>query len=230
MEKSETEECKVGGVGWSRPKWIRAGLWRQIHQEWTSYGLKRDLNVSHITPVARIPLSIRQIEDRDISSLLQRDPLFITRKERLEVANRLAHLAERIPTCYVAVDCHQDRACFMQWLMTHEHNEAIRRFFRGRFPALSADEALLENAYTPPQYRGLGIMAHAMSAIAERALDLDRRYVITFVLHDNPASLKGCAKAGFHPFTIRKDSHLLFHLIRRREFLPLPQSTAQRAL
>jgi hypothetical protein len=227
MKKSATEEGKVGGVGWGRPKWIRARLWKQIHQEWTSYGLKRDLTVPHITPAARIPLSIREIQDRDIPHLLGLESLFTARKERLEVANRLAHLAERIPTCYVAVDCHQDRACFMQWLMTHEHNEAIRRFFRGRFPALSADEALLENAYTPPQYRGLGIMAYAMSAIAERALDLGRRYVITFVLQDNPASLKGCAKAGFYPFTIRRDSHLLFHLIRRREFLPLPQSTAQ---
>jgi RimJ/RimL family protein N-acetyltransferase len=106
----------------------------------------------------------------------------------------------------------------MQWLMLADQNERIQKFFRGRFPRLGADEALLENAYTPPEYRGKGIMSTAMSLITERARSYGCRYVITFVSKDNTPSLKGCAKAGFYPFLVRHDSHTLFHLIRSRRF------------
>lgn len=202
-------------------KRLYTGVKRQICQEWVSYGLKRDLLVEHEPPVARVPVHIRPFQERDIADLFSLDPRFNSRQERLEVANRMAHLAERIPTCYVAVDQEKDKACFMQWLMTHDSNSHIQRFFRRRFPRLSSDEALLENAYTPPAYRGLGLMSCAMSLVAQKAAERGCRYVITFVLSDNPASLKACAKAGFSPYTIRRDSHLLFHLIRCREFAPL---------
>jgi hypothetical protein len=194
---------------------------RQIRQEWFSYGLKRDLHAQHTTPQARIPIYIREFQERDAGALFRLAPPHSTRQERLEVANRLALLAEGVPACFVAVDEQHDTPCFVQWLMTYEHNDKIQRFFRGRFPLLAPDEALLENAYTPPQYRGLGIMSLAMALVAERAIDRGCRFVITFVQRDNSASLKGCARAGFAPFLIRRDTHFLFHLIRRRTFTPL---------
>lgn len=191
---------------------------RQLHQTWISYGLRRDLTREHMTPTAQIPLSIRELQERDIPQLFTASRQAWARKERLEVAHRIAHLAERIPTCFVAVDDRTGRPCFMQWLMLADQNERIKKFFRDRFPTLRADEALLENAYTPPEYRGKGVMSTAMSLIAERARNYGCRYVITFVAKDNTASLKGCAKAGFYPFLVRHDSHSLFHLIRSRRF------------
>jgi RimJ/RimL family protein N-acetyltransferase len=118
----------------------------------------------------------------------------------------------------VAVDLEREKPCYMQWLMGSSCNDAIQSFFSGRFPILTADQALLENAYTPPSYRGQGIMSAAMSLIALKAKELGCRYVLTFVSQDNTASLKGCEKAGFYPFMVRRDSHLLFRLIRRRKF------------
>jgi GNAT superfamily N-acetyltransferase len=87
---------------------------------------------------------------------------------------------------------------------------------------LLGDEALLEGAHTPVAYRGKGIMAEAMALIAERARDFGARYVLTFVEHDNVASLKGCKKAGFAPHLIRHDQVFLFHLLRRLRFEPFP--------
>jgi GNAT superfamily N-acetyltransferase len=201
-------------------------LLRQLHQTWVSYGLRRDLSQEHAPPEAGIPLTIRELQERDIPELLDAASRLQGRKEQLEAAHRLAHLAEHIPTCYVAVDANTQRPCFMQWLMLADQNERIKRFFRGRFPLLRPDEALLENAYTPLEYRGKGIMSAAMSRIAEMARGYGCRYVITFVSKDNTASLKGCAKAGFHPFLVRRDSHVLFHLIRSRRFEPLADRLA----
>jgi RimJ/RimL family protein N-acetyltransferase len=107
--------------------------------------------------------------------------------------------------------------------MTSFTNERIQSFFKGRFPLLEADEALLENAYTPPAYRGKGVMSSAMARIAELATDRGVRHVMTFIHQDNVPSLKGCAKAGFRPYLMRKDDHACFHLIRRRSFEQLPR-------
>jgi GNAT superfamily N-acetyltransferase len=193
-------------------------LKRQIHQSWESYGLRRDLANAHLAPQAKIAIAIRELSVWDIDRLLPRDGSGLIRKERLEIANRIEHLAARIPTCYVAIEQETDKPCYMQWLMGSRYNDQIQSFFRGRFPVLSRDQALLENAYTPPTYRGQGIMSAAMSLIAQKAQETGARYVLTFVARDNTASLKGCAKAGFYPFMVRKDSHTLFRLIRRRRF------------
>jgi GNAT superfamily N-acetyltransferase len=197
---------------------FRHRVGRLVRQEWTAYGLRRDLDHPHASPTPRISIAIREIEDRDIEQMFVERAPALPRKERLEIANRMAHLAERIPTCYVAIDRERNTPCFVQWLMTASANEQIARFFRGRFPALQGNEALLENAYTPPQYRGQGIMPAAMSMIAEHAREFGCRYVHTYVLKDNVPSLKGCSKAGFSPFIVRRDIHLLFHLIRYRTF------------
>lgn len=196
---------------------------RLARQEWLAYGLRRDLDKPHDTPNSRIPIEVREIEDRDIERVFAGYAPGLGRKEKLEILNRLAHLAERIPTCYVAIDRECDMPCFVQWLMTSSANEQIARFFKGRFPMLQNNEALLENAYTPPQYRGQGIMPAAMSMIAERAREFGCRYVHTYVLKDNVPSLKGCSKAGFSPFVVRRDVHLFFHLIRRRTFNRIAQ-------
>ncbi len=84
------------------------------------------------------------------------------------------------------------------------------------------DEALLENAYTPVNYRGMGIMAAAMALIAERAAEFDARYVLTFVGVDNIASLKGCERAGFLPYLVRKQEQYCFNLVRKLAFEALP--------
>ena len=190
----------------------------QLHHEWVSYGLRRDLLDIQQPVKARIPLSIRALQQDDIRHVLPVDDLSLDRKERLEVRSRREHLESDIPTPYVAVDLRTDTPCFIQWLMGPEHNDKIQSFFKGRFPILESNEMLLENAYTPVAYRNKGVMPAAMAMIAERATQLGRRYVITFVLHDNVPSLKGCTKAGFQPYLIRRDTQTLFNLFKRRQF------------
>jgi hypothetical protein len=196
----------------------------QLHQEWVSYGLRRDLLNIQKPFKARIPLAIRALQQDDIQHVLPVDDPNLDREERLEIASRREHLQYDIPTPYVAVDLRTDTPCFIQWLMGPEHNDKIQSFFKGRFPILGSNEMLLENAYTPVAYRSKGIMPAAMAMIAERALQLGRRYVITFVLHDNVPSLKGCTKAGFEPYMIRRDTQTLFNLFKRRQFTRIPSS------
>ena len=134
----------------------------------------------------------------------------------------MSFLGEEIPTCYVAVT-QAGAPCYMQWLISSEYNDSILSRFNHVFPLLAPDEALLENAFTPEAYRGLGIMSFAMAHIAKKAESLNARWVITFVEKDNVPSLKGCKKAGFVPYLLRDDRWFLFH--RRLTWTPLPDGT-----
>jgi hypothetical protein len=213
-----------GELGMTSPRGLYSFMVRQVFREWNAYGLRRDLTVPWSAPPARIPLVVRELRDDDMPHIFEVEGGDCSRRARLERMHRLAFLAERVQTPYVAIDVRRDRPCFLQWLMTAAENDTIQRYFRGRFPPLAADEALLEYAYTPAFYRGNGIMPAAMAMIAERASELGVRYVLTFVLRENSAALKGCSKAGFSPFVIRRDRHYAFRLIRRRSFVPLKGS------
>lgn len=218
MNRLNKLRSTLSELGLNSPAGLSKFMFRQVYREWNAYGLRRDLQIKFATPAARIPISVRELRDGDIPLLFDGKGDSNSRSSRLETMRRMEFLAERVPTPYVAVDLLRNRPCFLQWLMTSEVNVAIQSFFRGRFPVLAPDEALLEYAYTPAQYRGNGIMPAAISMIALKALERDARYVMTFVLRENTAALKGCSRAGFSPFVIRRDKHYMFRLIRRRTF------------
>jgi RimJ/RimL family protein N-acetyltransferase len=89
-------------------------------------------------------------------------------------------------------------------------------------------EALLENAYTPPAYGGLGIMSAAMARIAEQASAFGATDVLTFVDQQNIASLKGCERAGFYPDLLYRRVQIGFGLIKRDVFETLSPDDPRR--
>jgi RimJ/RimL family protein N-acetyltransferase len=183
--------------------------------------LARKASESSTEPSAKIPISVRPYEPRDAVSLFSENDPKAAAAEAGEIEWRKSHLAAGIPTCFVAVDDRTGAACYMQWLMGADQNSAIQQHLWG-FPILKPHQALLENAYTPPAYRGQGIMAAAMWQIAGKAFDKGLTEVLTFVTKDNIPSLKGCEKAGFHPVMTHNANSYLFGLVNRHIFGPLP--------
>lgn len=203
---------------------LAAGLRRRIgaglYREYISYGLRRDLSEPYVAPPAKVPIRVRELVDSDVEILCPAREAGLSADDRGVVNWRARVIEARIPRCFVAVDLRTQEPCYIQWLIGAEHNEQIQTL--GSFPVLRPDEALLENAYTPSQYRGMGIMSAAMALIAERAADIDARYVLTFVDHDNVASLKGCQRAGFCARLLRRERRYCFGLFRTLRFENLP--------
>jgi len=190
------------------------------------YGLSRDLNVPFEKPNAKIPIEVRLATEDDLRQLL----FFESSQsvdDRLEIAWRRAFAERGAKRCFVAVDQRDNKPCYMQWLFGAKDNPFIAEL--GGFPLLKPHEALLENAYTPAQYRGLGIMPAAMARIAEHAADIGASQVITFVDEDNIPSLKGCQRAGFHPSLLHHRVQMAFGLIKRHDFEPLAENDPRRA-
>ncbi|HEX6981420.1 MAG TPA: GNAT family protein [Balneolaceae bacterium] len=137
----------------------------------------------------------------DHEELKRSFPELVNKRRKLVKAN--------IPNCYVAVT-DDDTPCYLQWLMGPEQNERIQSFFGKAFPKLDKDEALLEGAFANPAFRGMGVMPEAMSKITTEAVNIGVHRVITFVSIGNIPSLKGCKRAGFSPYVLKKDRRFLF--------------------
>ena len=197
-------------------------LRRRLWSDWTHYGLSRDLDVPFLAPDAKIPLEIRTLREGDLPKLLGMDADYVSARGPYVRMHRLNFVGESIGTCYVAAT-NGDEPCYMQWLMRASENDGIKRYFKGIFPVLDQDEALLEYAFTREDYQGQGIMPAAMARIAEKAQGHGARRVITFVDHHNVPALKGCQRAGFSPYLIRVDRWRLFR--RRVTFRTLPPKT-----
>lgn len=196
---------------------VRRKLWSGAD----AVGLGRDLRVAHAAPTAKIPITVRPMVAADAGAILE-DTATLSTEEKWDRRSRRLLLESGIGRPYVAVTA-DDEPCYVQWLFSCEDNDDVQRFFKGIFPILEPGSALLEGAFTPTAHRGKKIMSEGMSLIAERAADLDAHHVLTFVGTDNPASLKGCARAGFAEEIARRvDTHFGRTSIT---FRPLPSPT-----
>lgn len=197
-------------------------LWRRIYSDRITYGLVRDLSRECERAQSRVTFTVRPLRPGDVPKLLA-----ISREQNSsDVYDRLRRqrlLDYGIETCYVAVTEHGD-PCFMQWLIGHQQNTKVNAFFGGEYPSLQPDEMLMENAFIPEKYRGQGVMAAAMRMIAEHAKVRKARRIITFVGDNNIASLKGCQRAGFVPYLLRREKWRFF--ISRFHFENLPAGSA----
>lgn len=193
-----------------------AGRMQQgFYSEFMGYGLRRDLGQPLEKPQAKIPLYIRPLKVEDLGILL---PLMsdLEDSEKKQIIWR-RHFYKKIPNgCFVAIDARTDKPCYMQWLLGSNDNPSLARF--KSFPRLERKEALLEQAYTIPSHRGLGIMSAAMAEIAERAEDFGAEHVFTFVEGKGKASLKACRHAGFEPYLLHRRIQIGYGTIVRNSF------------
>ncbi len=202
---------------------LRLGLYSKSMR----YGLCRDLGVPFEKPSAKIPIEVRPATEADLRSLLSLNDSQ-DNHDRLEIAWRRAFADKGAKRCFVAIDQRDGNPCYMQWLFNAVDNDFIQRL--GGFPLLDKHEALLENAYTPAKYRGLGIMSAAMALIAERADDIGASHVLTFVDDHNIPSLKGCQRAGFYPHLLHHRMQMAFGLVKRNEFERLAATDPRRTM
>lgn len=199
---------------------IGAILGTKLWYEERAVGLMRDVSVPFPLPQALIPISIRAALPDDVRRMLDVTEPGISPTERHDRASRLHLYDAGFSGCYVGITA-ENTPCFIQWLIPATENRLLQRSFGGIFPNLTADEALMEGAYTPVAFRGQRIMPAAMALLAEEAAHLGATRALTFVGAENVASLKGCERAGFTPYMARHAVHRLGY--RRTEFIPLPQ-------
>lgn len=186
------------------------------------YVLRRDLAIPFQTLPAKVALILRELREDDKSFIFGINSRIITSEEAKERIRRHYLLESKIKTCYVGIT-EDNKPCYVQWLIGPEENEKVRTFYPMGFPPLAKDEMLLEGAYTPVPYRGQGIMAHAMSKIAQIGGNNGARWISTVVNKSNIPSLRGCKRAGFAPFMMKEEKWRIFR--RKITYTLLPEGT-----
>jgi GNAT superfamily N-acetyltransferase len=183
-----------------------------------------DAETARVRPIpsARIALEIRPMVRADLEALA-REVAGTTARERWEVATRLRLFDAGLGSPLVALTA-DGRVVHTQWLFLPPDNAGLQAYFGGAFAALRDGEALLEGLYTPPAWRGLGIMpaATVLSTLEARARGAARAIIVVAI--DNLPSLKGCAKAGYTPCRLRLQRWTM--LRRTVRFVPLPAELA----
>jgi hypothetical protein len=209
---TEVGDSRLAALGSKVMRRLKAGPYGQRIR----IGLRRDLTIPFPAPPAHIPISLRAFRPDDLSALVPMADGPAAARERADIEWRLRMVEQHslLSRCFVAVDQTADRPCHIQWLTTG-YSDAIRK--AAGLPALSLDEALLENAYTPSAYRGMGIMSAVTARIAASAARSGARYVIAFI----DASLRGAQRAGLSPWQIETQRQYAFGLVRRARFEPV---------
>lgn len=207
--KSSTLRAVGGMVRRGQVVDLTSAVRDKLYGERRAVGLRRDLHEPFESPDARMPISVRPAQADDVARLLRPSP-DDSASDLLDKAARQAIADAGLRVCWVAVT-EDGTPCYMQWLLDASQRDEVHEHFKGTFPPLTPDTALLEGAYTPPEHRGQRIMPAAMARIAAHAGQLGARYVITFVGDGNVPSLKGCERAGFAPYLRRTERFRLGH-------------------
>ena len=193
-----------------------------VHDDACYYGLCREHDQPYPDPPkANLDIKVRPLESRDADIIFGRELEKASGNDKYQLAKRSQLYQYDVPTCYVAVT-ENDEPCYMQWVITSDYNDQIQEFFKGTFPILQPNEALMEYAFTLPDWRRNRIMSEAMSRIAEQAFMSGVERLITFVGINNIGSLKGCKRAGFSPYNLSIHKWRLFR--PSTEFVSLPDN------
>ena len=177
-----------------RIKYLWTVFVRQIYFEEVAFGFKRDLNKEFKKPRALMELSVRKSDNSDNTFFKD---------------NPNNGLINHFKTCYVAVT-KEAIPCSRLWLIDSSQNKKLINIWRGTFPKLKLDELLIENVFTVPKYRGMGIVSVFMHQISEEAKKLGANYVITFGAVNNANTSRAYNYAGFDPYVLRTVKWFLF--------------------
>lgn len=175
-------------------KLIWAAFIRRINSEALAFGFKKDLSVAH-----PMPRTLRKISTRVFNS---DDEVYFT-------DNANDRLIFQFQTCYVGVTG-DNIPCSRLWLIDASQNPKLKAVWGDNFPTLNEDEVLLENLFTLPKYRGMGIMPSIMHQIANKSKAEGAKYAITFGAVNNTNTSRSYHYAGFQPYILRKVKWFLF--------------------
>jgi GNAT superfamily N-acetyltransferase len=190
---------------------------RHVYSDHVALGLRRPVAAPFPTPKPGMALEIRPVSSPDA-------PLFkATAPHRIVEGREATYLLESgIRTCYVAVT-KDGEPCYVQYLVDPSQTSKLRTLQRDMLLPLDRDEALLAAAFSPPRYRGRGIMLHVVPELAKKAGDLGARWLVLYASAGNLPMLKACKWCGFEPFVLRRTRSRFFG--RRSSFTPLPEGT-----
>ncbi len=181
----------------------------RIYSSTEYHGLLRDLSQPISAIETLLPTRIRALDSEYLPLLFN---IHAPGLSSLEVTDRLyrqALFTAGLRSPYVAVT-REGRPCAAMWLIPASENRNLAEVSNGAFPVLRDDEMLLEGLFTLNEFRHKRIMLASVTEALSIAKVAGARTVLSFVEHENLASLRCLRRAGFNDHLVKRESWFLF--------------------
>jgi GNAT superfamily N-acetyltransferase len=148
--------------------------------------LKRDLDRKLIPIEPKIEISVKQLNFRDFDNADH----FGFSEDSLDLFKRRFDR-----NGYIALGAFdKGRLIYFCWLSSDNFESSVNLSDR---VLLDKDEALLLNAFTHPDYRGLGIHTYMNAIRLNRLIDIGKKRAVVLVLFENIPARRSQARVGF---------------------------------
>jgi len=132
---------------------------------------------------------------------------------RKDIVARLFFSQAGFKHCYFAKTSIGQPA-YIQWLIYPDENEIIAKHFQYRFYPLKPNQVMLENAFTFPKFRGLGLMPNVSAELLTIARNQGYKNAVVYIKKNQIASINEFLKLNFKIRKIVRE-YKLFGITKR---------------
>lgn len=143
----------------------------------------------------RFNYSLNAADESDFKFLIDKLP-HLALHARKEIVARLFFRQTGFKHCYFAKTPNGQPA-YMQWLIYPDENEIITKHFQYRFYPLKANQVMLENAFTFPRFRGLGLLPCVSAELLTIAKNQGYKNAILYIKKNQITSINEFLNLNF---------------------------------
>lgn len=144
---------------------------------------------------SRLNYSIKIADESDFESLIDQIGQ-LELNARKEIVARLFFRQAGFKHCYF-VRTTNGQLAYMQWLIYPDENEIIAKNFRYLFYPLKPNQVMLENAFTFPKFRGLGLLPSVSAELLTIARNQGYKNAIVYIQKNQIVSINEFLKLNF---------------------------------
>jgi ribosomal protein S18 acetylase RimI-like enzyme len=159
------------------------------------YILQKKLDSQAGEVKTRGKVSLRIVNDDDLQYIIKSIST-LDSVSRKDVISRLLFYKSGFTNCYAAVTS-EGEVAYLQWLIYPSENALIENKYSRIFSPLREDQVMIENAFTFPKFRGMGLLSYVTNALLNIAKEAGYKSVVTYIRKDKIASLNEVFKMGF---------------------------------
>ena len=127
---------------------------------------------------------------------------------RRELVGRVLFYESGLHNCYGVANS-RDEIVYLQWLIHPSDNKTLQRQYPRKFYPLSNNQVMVENAFTLPTHRGLGLMSTVSLQLLHIACDEGLKSAICYIRKDRISPLNEFIQMGFKITKIATEYRIL---------------------
>jgi hypothetical protein len=157
--------------------------------------LEKSLSAAAFPNPHRLELSLCRVEQKEWDYILGRTHRMDKESIR-EIFARVLFFRNGFTNCY-ALKNKSGFLAHIQWIVFPEENHLIESCYAGFFKPLAPYEIMIENAFTMPEFRGLGLLGYATRHLLNLGGKLGYKKATSYVRCEKFASLNEMIRLGF---------------------------------